>query len=347
MSEAEVIAWRRDPVTWDTGRTLWTASLTENTRRVYLTGLEQFIQHRLADATATVERWGACEPWRISTGDVRAWQRALTAQGLSPATVNNRVAALSSLFGFCQREMVYTDQALGIQQPLATVNPCDALKRLDNAHKAKVALTGEQARALLDAADRRSVNGSRNYALLLGYLLSGNRNSEIRLLRWGDLHVEGDGDDALVFFTWRGKGGTGGEEILHPAVYHAITAYLRGAGRLETIQPEDYVFTALQDVAVRLPNVQAHANGQAITRQRVNDIVKSLARRAGLRAELITTHTLRRTVARRFYEASGHDLDLTQKILHHASPNTTRDYLHQPELQTREIWEKVAALYGL
>ena len=71
------------------------------------------------------------------------------------------------------------------------------------------------------------------------------------------------------------------------------------------------------------------------------------ARRAGLREELITVHTLRRTAARRFYEASDFDLDETAKALHHSSTATTRVYLNQPERGAREIWESVAALYGL
>ncbi len=51
--------------------------------------------------------------------------------------------------------------------------------------------------------------------------------------------------------------------------------------------------------------------------------------------------------ARRFYEASGFDLDETAKVLHHGSPTTTRVYLNQPERETGAIWESVAALYGV
>jgi integrase len=122
---------------------------------------------------------------------------------------------------------------------------------------------------------------------------------------------------------------------------------LRAAGRLADIQPEDYIFTALTDAAERLPHVTAAETAQPLSRQLVNQIVKRLAGKAGLRAEMVTVHTLRRTAARRFYEASDFDLDETAKALHHSNTATTRVYLNQPERGAREIWNTVAALYGL
>jgi len=234
------------------------------------------------------------------------------------------------------------DQAHEVHKPLLTVNPAATVRRLDTPQQARVALSVEQARALLRVPNRQTISGCRTYALLLAYLLTGQRNSEMRGLRWGDIRREGE----AVLYRWQGKGKSG-EEILHPAVYGAITAYLQAAGRLGTIKPEDYIFTALDEKAARRFGFRQVKENQPISRQRVNQIVKATAKRAGLRAELITTHTLRRTAARRFYEASGYDLDETAKVLHHGSPTTTRVYLNQPERETGAIWESVAALYGV
>jgi integrase/recombinase XerD len=206
-----------------------------------------------------------------------------------------------------------------------------------------VALSIDQVRALLQSCDRTTLAGLRDYALLLGYLLTGQRNSELRVLRWGDLLEDEDGH----VYAWTGKGGKSAVETLHPAVYAAITAYLRAAGRLADIQPEEYIFTALTDAAERWPHVTATETAQPLSRQRVNQIVKRVAQKAGLRAEMVTVHTLRRTAARRFYEASDFDLDETAKALHHSHTATTRVYLNQPERGAREIWNTVAALYGL
>lgn len=339
-----IALWRESAETWRAAAHGWLAATgSEHTRRAYAAALHSFLTHWLR-REATLEDMATAQLWRVSSADARAWQRALRGDGLAAATVNARLAALSSFFNFCATEMVYTDQTREVHKPLLTVNPCAAVKRLPVTRAPRVALSIDQARTMLRACDRTTAPGMRDYALLLGYLLTGQRNSELREWRWGDLHEDADGH---LVYAWEGKGGKSAVETLHPAVHAAITAYLRAAGRLKTIQAEDYIFVAMNDAAERLPHVDPTHTPTPLSRQRVNQIVKRYARKAGLRAELITVHTLRRTAARRFYEASDFDLDETAKALHHSSTATTRVYLNQPERGAREIWESVAALYGL
>lgn len=340
----DVAAWRQAPETWRAAVEGWLAAGSANTQAAYTTALAQFVAYLGCDGSERplVDEVIDAQLWRVTAADVRMWQRALQAQGLAPATVNSRIAGLSSFFRFCQEQVAYVDQAHEVHKPLLAVNPAATVRRLEAPQSPRVALSVEQARALLRVPNRSTVSGCRTYALLLAYLLTGQRNSEMRTLRWGDIRREGE----AVLYRWHGKGKSG-EERLHPAVYAAITAYLQAAGRLGTIAPENFIFTPLDaDVARRFGYRQVKEN-QPISRQRVNQIVKATAKRAGLRPELITTHTLRRTAARRFYEASGFDLDETAKILHHGSPTTTRVYLNQPERETGAIWESVAALYGV
>lgn len=47
----------------------------------------------------------------------------------------------------------------------------------------------------------------------------------------------------------------------------------------------------------------------------------------GIDASRISTHSMRKTFARRVYQASGHDLIRTQRALGHSSPVTTARYL--------------------
>lgn len=339
-----IALWRESAETWRAAAQGWLAATgSEHTRRAYAAALHSFLTHWLR-REATLEDVATAQLWRVSSADARAWQRALRSDGLAAATVNARLAALSSFFNFCATEMVYTDQAREIHKSLLTVNPCAAVKRLPVTRAPRVALSIDQARAMLRACDRTTALGMRDYALLLGYLLTGQRNSELREWRWGDLHEDADG---RLVYAWGGKGGKSAVEALHPAVHAAIVAYLRAAGRLETIQADEFIFIAMNDAAERLPLVNPQYTPTPISRQRVNQIVKRYARKAGLRAEMVTVHTLRRTAARRFYEASDFDLDETAKALHHSSTATTRVYLNQPERGAREIWESVAALYGL
>ena len=339
-----IALWRESAETWRAAAQGWLAATgSEHTRRAYAAALAQFLAHWLR-REATLDDVATAQLWRVNSADARAWQRALRSDGLAATTINARLAALSSFFGFCATEMIYTDQAREVHKPLLTVNPCATVKRLPVTRAPRVALSVEQVRALLRACDRTTAPGLRDYALLLGYLLTGQRNSELREWRWGDLHEDADG---LRVYAWQGKGGKSAVEALHPAVHAAIVAYLRAVGRLETMQDEEFIFIALNDAAERLPHVEAGDTPTALSRQRVNQIVKRCARKAGLRAEMVTVHTLRRTSARRFYEASDFDLDETAKALHHSSTATTRVYLNQPERGAREIWESVAALYGL
>jgi len=54
----------------------------------------------------------------------------------------------------------------------------------------------------------------------------------------------------------------------------------------------------------------------------------------GIDSSRISTHSMRKTFARRVYQASGHDLIRTQRALGHASPITTARYL---ETDTDEL----------
>jgi len=47
----------------------------------------------------------------------------------------------------------------------------------------------------------------------------------------------------------------------------------------------------------------------------------------GIDATRVSTHSLRKTFARRIYVASGHDLITTQRLMGHTSPLTTSRYL--------------------
>jgi integrase len=339
--EMRVVAWRKDAGTWSEALEAWLAATgSEHTRAAYATALRQFIVWRGGEAATTI---ADARPWSLTASQVRAWRDALLKQGLARSTVNARLAALGSFFSFCQQQFVYVDEDLLLRRSLVDTSPVDGVERLKVKPRPRVALEPEQVRALLSAQPRHSVVGLRNRALLLCYLLTGRRNSEIRTLTWGDLREEGE----RVFYRWQGKRGKGGERELPRPAYAALLAYLQAAGRLESIEDDDYLFTSLEDVASRFEHVDAAAMEQPLTAQRVNQIVKAAAKAAGLKDDLITCHTLRRTAGRRFYEESGHDLDKTQWMLDHGSPATTAIYLNQPRVESAEVWQSIAEMYGL
>jgi integrase len=63
----------------------------------------------------------------------------------------------------------------------------------------------------------------------------------------------------------------------------------------------------------------------------------------GIDASRISTHSMRKTFARRVYEASGHDLIRTQRALGHSSPVTTARYLETDSEALDRLILEVAA----
>jgi integrase len=70
---------------------------------------------------------------------------------------------------------------------------------------------------------------------------------------------------------------------------------------------------------------------RAITRTQVHRILKALCRDCGIDSTRISSHSLRKFFVRAVYDASGHDLVRTQRIVQHSSPLTTARYLESTQ----------------
>jgi len=70
-------------------------------------------------------------------------------------------------------------------------------------------------------------------------------------------------------------------DALPPAAFEAVIAYLQAADRLWLMVEGDLVFTALSDVATRLPSVEEMPEA-GLSSQFVNRVIGKCARRAGL-----------------------------------------------------------------
>jgi hypothetical protein len=86
----------------------------------------------------------------------------------------------------------------------------------------------------LAAIPVESAAGLRLRALVLAYLLTGRRRSEVLNLRWRDLDLEGG------FYRYSGKGGKERQRALPPPVRLAILVYAEAAGLAR--KPEKAVF---------------------------------------------------------------------------------------------------------
>jgi integrase len=186
----------------------------------------------------------------------------------------------------------------------------------------------------------------------LAYLVTGRRNSEIRKLQYGDFEFDCEAvisSEAVrrIYYRWTGKGRSRRDEC-PSIVWESIQDFLCAADKLESIQPDDYIFTPLTDRAARLPNVDPArwTRNRPLSSREVGRLLKKYARRAGLDPSKIRVHTLRHTAAM-LRKQAGDDIDQISTFLGHSSLSTTQIYLHRLSGQSDSSWLRVAELLGL
>jgi site-specific recombinase XerD len=245
-------------------------------------------------------------PGDVGGSDVDEWANEL-ADSLSPATVAQRLAALSSFYQYCMT--TYTD---GDGEPLASFNPVGQVERpaipiYGNSRPLAI----EQLRTLLGAVDRETVRGMRDYAMILMAVYTGRRSREIRELTVGLIQHNANGQ---VRYCWKGKRNKTRWDDLPGPVWDAIQLYWMAAGRSPGLN--EPVFTA--------------HNGRSgpprpLSSEFFNAMVKRLAREARL-PEWVHVHTLRHT-ASALRLAAGRGVLEINRLLGHASLRTTQIYI--------------------
>jgi integrase len=108
---------------------------------------------------------------------------------------------------------------------VTTANPCDAIERPRSIPSVARGLSADEVRRLL-AVVPDTVAGRRDRALLLTFVLTGRRRTEVIGLTSGDLSIEGE----IAFYSYRGKGGKRGRRELPRPAYEALLASLADVG---------------------------------------------------------------------------------------------------------------------
>lgn len=320
---------------WAEAYSLWRASLrSDNTRRAY--------EKAWKDLLSYTEKMF----WQIQRQDVASWVEGMKNAGLSDCTLQQRVAAISSFYQYSMSEYE-VELSDGRMVPLHDYNPAasKSLRPKVQPYGKAIHLSMEEVRALLSSIKRNTVIGLRDFALILTYLATGRRNTEARSLKFGDIETNG----GRVWYRWSGKGKKDERFEMPPEVWEAIKTWLKEAGRLETMQEDDYLFTATTDRASRLPNNRNRGIkpfSQPISMREVNRLLKKYCRKAGLDPKKVHVHTLRHTAAMARKEA-GDDIEKISEFLAHSSVAITQIYVHRVQGKKDESWTKVAALWGL
>ena len=176
-------------------------------------------------------------------------------------------------------------------------------------------LTEEEAQAMLRVPDRRTLQGKRDYAILLTLLTTGLRKAEICNLKVGDLKPYRN--QAVIDVV--GKGHKFRRIPLKAETLLSIQDYLKANGN--GIDPNHAVFYTL--------GKHGPYEGKPLTPKAVNCLVKSLAKKALIRKR-IHPHVIRHTFATTLLD-KGNDLKTVQSLMGHAHIRTTECYLHSTD----------------
>lgn len=176
-----------------------------------------------------------------------------------------------------------------------------------------------------------TVRGTRDRAIMTFAFFTTRRRSEIARLQWRDIEraaiVDADGSTRPGYtFKHRDKGRSRQETVseLPGMAYNAIVDMLKAQGRLESITPDEYVFTSLYPGVGR----KDKARNEHLEEGYMNHLFREYASKAGLDLTKCSFHSLRHAgAAARFRE--GEKIDSLSKVLGHTNIATTSRYLQQ------------------
>lgn len=257
--------------------------------------------------------WELDSPPTIVSTVAQAWAgHSLRGKEVSASTYNTRLAILSSFYAYCGK-MEY----LSGKNPIRRVE-----RRVVQEYASAEPLSPKTVKEKLQAIDRHTVRGSRDYALLLVALSTGRRLSEIANMRWSDI----DNPDGHMVITWhRTKGGKVMKDRLSLPVSEAIAWW-------KEVSPHhisEYVWTSL-------------ANNASYSEQLS---IRALSNICQKRLGTSKFHALRHTFAH-VMEDLGAKVSVIQQRLGHSSIATTGKYLQSLSRDENEFADALADVFG-
>ena len=275
----------------------------ESTVETYSKALRPFFTY-LADN-------GITRPTRET---VIAYRDSIRAR-LKPSTVQTYIITLRLFFAWTAQEGLYPNVAEHIKGA-----------KLDRQHK-KDALTGSQAKAVLQGIERDTLAGKRDFAILALMTSCGLRTIEVARATIADMRNAGE--SAALYLQGKGRDERTEYVKLAEPVEAAIRDYLKARGKAEG---KEALFTSTSN----------NNAGQALTTRSISGIVKEAMRAAGLDSERLTAHSLRHTAATLNLLAGG-SVQETQQLLRHSNIGTTMIYAHNLERAANNSEARIAA----
>ena len=232
--------------------------------------------------------------------DILAYRNSLIASGHKPSTVQSYIVAARLFFAWLEQEGIYSNVAEHVKGA-----------KLDKAHK-KDYLTSRQVKTLLGKVERDTLQGKRDYAMLVLMITGGLRTIEVSRADIGDIRVLGA--DTVLYLQGKGHVEKTDFVKLDGHVEEAIRAYLTARGTADQSAP---LFTSSSN----------NSKGQRLSTRAISGIVKERMQAAGYNSDKLTAHSLRHTAVTLSLLA-GKPLEEVQQFARHSNMQTTLIYSH-------------------
>ncbi len=293
---------------------------SQKTRKAYADTMSQFraalasVSLDMLDTPVDVARLAGLWASTRVVGSRRA------GQDVSPGTYNQRLAILSSFYTFLQ-ETYHLD----------TPNPIERVKKRPvQAYAAAVPIAPEQVEQGLDAIDRKTRQGVRDYALIAVALSTGRRAHELVGLRGQDVKIAGR-KETRITLTFHCKGGKVMRDTLDRETSAVLLEYLHQEyGRL--------LLTIPHDAPIWISYSKAN-KGQAISAKTLSNLC----------AEYLDTskvHALRHTFAVGMIRSGAPLTDLAGR-LGHTDIKITQTYTKEIMGDDNPYSEKLTTRFGI
>lgn len=253
-----------------------------------------------------------------SRDDIRAYLVHLSKAGLAPSSQARRLSALRQFFGFLYGEGIRKD------------NPTEAVEAPKLSRPLPKILSAGDLEAMIGGAENEEgADGKRLTCIVEMLYAAGLRVSELAGLPLQAVKSREN------FILVKGKGNKERLAPLNASARAAIDAYLEVRATFLPKGPrrahaERYLFCS-------------RAAEGCLTRQRLYQLLKGLALKAGLDPAKVSPHVLRHAFATHLVEG-GADLRSVQTLLGHADIATTEIYTHVAKDHLKKVMHKAHPL---
>lgn len=255
----------------------------------------------------------------VESNPIEKWMSVLYLdRGNSPATRNGKLAALKSYFEWRER----FSRGKNLARSLRSAKQQKPIPRR---------FTDAQLTRLFNATDRKTVQGCRDYAMLLFMYSTGARRSEVASLTIEQLILRKE----VGYVRLYGKGARERIVSFNQQTVDALQSWLVMRDSLNFVLDHDALWISLRGAN----------RGHMLNHDMVNKLMKRTAKNAGIPDSEAWAHKMRSTCATALYD-SGLDLLEIRKFLGHARLETTDRYIDvsDRQLKARIPAERVEAL---